>query len=203
MTFHVFPGEKISYGITVLLALAVFLSITSATLPRSGDRVPALTYYMCVALCASFLEVVDSILIVYLYSLKKKRDKDIKTLEKLKGPIASWCAKTPAKKRASFGDVVGLKTTSGNAVYPEFISGVQVSTDKIGDAMQNDAKVGLGNGEKSNVCTQDNTVDDTPRKEDAHNKYTVVCQYIDLVSFIVFLLMWLIVTLVYFIQVTQ
>ncbi|KAK0064745.1 acetylcholine receptor subunit alpha, partial [Biomphalaria pfeifferi] len=59
-------GEKISYGITVLLALSVFLSIVGSLLPRSGEATPKLTIYLFLLLIISMLTVIDSIIIVYL-----------------------------------------------------------------------------------------------------------------------------------------
>ncbi|CAL1535034.1 unnamed protein product, partial [Lymnaea stagnalis] len=60
-------GEKIGYGITVLLALSVFMSIVSGMLPRSSLNMPNVTIYLFFLLFLSMLTVIDSIIIVYLH----------------------------------------------------------------------------------------------------------------------------------------
>ncbi|XP_059159006.1 acetylcholine receptor subunit beta-like 1 [Physella acuta] len=59
-------GEKIGYGITVLLALSVFMSIVGGMLPRSSLSMPNVTIYLFILLIISMLTVIDSIVIVYL-----------------------------------------------------------------------------------------------------------------------------------------
>ncbi|KAH9488924.1 hypothetical protein Btru_058749 [Bulinus truncatus] len=60
-------GEKISYGTTVLMALSMFLSMVSGMLPRSSTDLPRITVYLFLLLIISVLTVVDSILIVHLH----------------------------------------------------------------------------------------------------------------------------------------
>ncbi|XP_059159007.1 acetylcholine receptor subunit beta-like 1 [Physella acuta] len=59
-------GEKIGYGITVLLALSVFMCIVMGMLPRSSRSMPNVTIYLFILLIISMLTVIDSIVIVYL-----------------------------------------------------------------------------------------------------------------------------------------
>ncbi|XP_059154940.1 neuronal acetylcholine receptor subunit alpha-6-like [Physella acuta] len=75
-------GEKIAYGITVLLALSVFMSIVSAMLPRSSTM-PRVTVYLFILLTISVLTVVDSIFIVYIYHMEEKEENHQKAKEKL------------------------------------------------------------------------------------------------------------------------
>ncbi|XP_059154939.1 neuronal acetylcholine receptor subunit alpha-6-like [Physella acuta] len=74
-------GEKIAYGITVLLALSVFMSIVSAMLPRSSTM-PRVTVYLFILLTISVLTVVDSIFIVYIYHMEEKEENLQKAKEK-------------------------------------------------------------------------------------------------------------------------
>ncbi|XP_067675943.1 neuronal acetylcholine receptor subunit alpha-3-like [Haliotis asinina] len=57
-------GEKVSYAITCLLALTVFMSIVGELLPRSSDNIPKVTMYLTCLLFTSVLSVVATILIV-------------------------------------------------------------------------------------------------------------------------------------------
>ncbi|XP_067673904.1 neuronal acetylcholine receptor subunit alpha-3-like [Haliotis asinina] len=57
-------GEKVSYAITCLLALTVFMSIVSELLPKSSDNIPMVTVYLTCLLGISVLSVIATILIV-------------------------------------------------------------------------------------------------------------------------------------------
>ncbi|XP_046560419.1 neuronal acetylcholine receptor subunit alpha-3-like [Haliotis rubra] len=57
-------GEKVSYAITCLLSLTVFMSIVSELLPKSSDNIPMVTLYLTCLLGISVLSVVATILIV-------------------------------------------------------------------------------------------------------------------------------------------
>ncbi|XP_046560407.1 neuronal acetylcholine receptor subunit alpha-7-like [Haliotis rubra] len=57
-------GEKVSYAITCLLSLTVFMSIVSGLLPKSSDNIPKVTVYLTCLLGVSVLSVVATILII-------------------------------------------------------------------------------------------------------------------------------------------
>ncbi|XP_046560401.1 neuronal acetylcholine receptor subunit alpha-3-like [Haliotis rubra] len=57
-------GEKVSYAITCLLSLTVFMSIVSEILPKSSDNIPMVTLYLTCLLGISVLSVVATIFIV-------------------------------------------------------------------------------------------------------------------------------------------
>ncbi|XP_071114294.1 neuronal acetylcholine receptor subunit alpha-3-like [Haliotis cracherodii] len=57
-------GEKVSYAITCLLSLTVFMSIVSGLLPKTSDNIPLVTVYMTSLLVISVLSVVATIFIV-------------------------------------------------------------------------------------------------------------------------------------------
>ena len=54
-------GEKISYSVTILLAMSVFLSIVSTILPRNSDDVCLLAVYLLINLILGVLAVVFTI----------------------------------------------------------------------------------------------------------------------------------------------
>ncbi|GFN86573.1 acetylcholine receptor subunit alpha [Plakobranchus ocellatus] len=66
-------GEKISFGITVLLALSVFLSIIASMLPRSSKSMPLMVRYIFCLLIISVLTVVDSIIIVRIHHMEQEQ----------------------------------------------------------------------------------------------------------------------------------
>ncbi|XP_059159024.1 neuronal acetylcholine receptor subunit beta-2-like [Physella acuta] len=60
-------GEKIGFGITVLLALSMSMSLISGMLPKSSLTIPKLTIYLFVLLIISLLTVVDNVIIAFMY----------------------------------------------------------------------------------------------------------------------------------------
>ncbi|XP_071115404.1 neuronal acetylcholine receptor subunit alpha-3-like [Haliotis cracherodii] len=63
-------GEKVSYGITCLLSLSVFMSIVSGLLPNSSDNIPLVTLYLTCLFGISVLSVVTTIFIVMIDTRK-------------------------------------------------------------------------------------------------------------------------------------
>ncbi|XP_005099539.2 neuronal acetylcholine receptor subunit alpha-6-like [Aplysia californica] len=105
-------GEKISYGITVLLAVSVFLSIVSSILPRSSDKVPSVTIYLFILLILSSLTVIDSIFIVYLSHQEQEKEKQIKAREKFHSAFnrvkLMQRSVAPMQDRPSLGNMFGF-----------------------------------------------------------------------------------------------
>ena len=60
-------GEKLSYCITVLLALGVFLSIVSAHLPENSNNMAALCFFLMFVLLMSAIICACSVLSIHLY----------------------------------------------------------------------------------------------------------------------------------------
>lgn len=67
-------------GITVVLAISVFLSIISEMLPRSSQEVPYVTIYLFALYVVSVLTVLDSVLIVFLYHVEEVSSKELNSL---------------------------------------------------------------------------------------------------------------------------
>ncbi|XP_053373016.1 neuronal acetylcholine receptor subunit alpha-6-like [Mercenaria mercenaria] len=64
-------GERISYCITVLLAVAVFMTIVSDMLPRSSEPVPLISYKLMIDMILSSLIVVVAVLNLRVYNKDK------------------------------------------------------------------------------------------------------------------------------------
>jgi hypothetical protein len=62
-------GERLSYAITVLLAITVFLTSVSETLPKTSQPMSILSYYLLSNISISILICFFSILIVRLHSI--------------------------------------------------------------------------------------------------------------------------------------
>ncbi|XP_060573539.1 acetylcholine receptor subunit alpha-like [Ruditapes philippinarum] len=60
-------GERISYCITVLLSIAVFMTIVSDTLPKSSEPVPVISYKLMVDMITSALMTLVTILNLRVY----------------------------------------------------------------------------------------------------------------------------------------
>ena len=60
-------GERVSYSITVLLSIAVFLTIVSDTLPRTSEPLPIISYFLVISLVISAIITVAAILNLVLY----------------------------------------------------------------------------------------------------------------------------------------
>ncbi|XP_055894108.1 acetylcholine receptor subunit alpha-like [Biomphalaria glabrata] len=183
-------GEKIGFGITVLLALAVFLSMVSTMLPRSSKTMPKITIFLFLLLVISLLTVVDSIIIVYLHHLEEKEGKLLRAKNKYKSAankIRSLtkavtkpdCSQTKSQKN---GDVSPVEVISSRL----FETSLPVVINEHGTPGKNI------DGSKP---LKDN--------KNEHNKYRLIGKYIDFVSFIVFLIIWICVTIGFMLDITS
>ncbi|XP_055894100.1 acetylcholine receptor subunit alpha-like isoform X2 [Biomphalaria glabrata] len=166
-------GEKISYGITVLLALSVFLSIVGSLLPRSGEATPKLTIYLFLLLIISMLTVIDSIIIVYL----AHKDEQETMHRRAKENFQSAFSKTQTLTKT-------VSVMRNNKVHAD----LDKRQDRI--MMLTDA---LKPRSPSFVNAHEDVHDAKENK--GVNKYRLIGKHIDCVSLIVFLILWLLVTL--------
>ena len=67
-------GERVSYSITVLLAIAVFMTIISDTLPKKSEPLPLISYFLLIDLIISALTSVLTILNLRLYHKDETQD---------------------------------------------------------------------------------------------------------------------------------
>lgn len=71
-------GERVSYAITVLLSIAVFMTIVSDTLPKTSEPLPIISYFMMIDLINSAIISLFTVLNLRIYH--KKED----------APIPNW-----------------------------------------------------------------------------------------------------------------
>ena len=95
-------GERVSYSVTVLLALAVFMTLVGDNLPKTSEPMPILSYYLMILLIMSTLMTVTTILNLKIYFKK--------------GPV-SPCIKFLFRILCCFRCRFGRKTDD-NKVYP-------------------------------------------------------------------------------------
>ncbi|RUS86580.1 hypothetical protein EGW08_005661 [Elysia chlorotica] len=177
-------GEKISYGITVLLALAVFMSIVGDMLPRSSDVVPLVTIYLFVLLIISVLTVMVAIIIVWLHhkdeqetkrqkatSTFKSVFKKVRILNRATTPISTVMEKTPSE----LSDVENGDPSPARKINQ--------------GASLLDAVKKLGNPER--------VLPPVPNEERRVNNYKLIGRHIDTIAFFAFTFVWLSVTLAF------
>ncbi|XP_067673906.1 neuronal acetylcholine receptor subunit alpha-3-like [Haliotis asinina] len=104
-------GEKVSYAITCLLALTVFMSIVSGLLPKSSDNIPMVTMYLTCLLCISVLSVVATILIVMKDHAKATKTDQLSPLF----VIPRFCSLSFPGSRRKVMDQVQLDSKTGGS----------------------------------------------------------------------------------------
>ncbi|KAK6976614.1 neuronal acetylcholine receptor subunit beta-3 [Biomphalaria glabrata] len=186
-TIPVESGEKIGYGITVLLALSVFMSIISGMLPRSST-LPRVTIYLFILLAISVLTVVDSIIIVYIYHKEEKEEKHIKA----KKGFQSAFTKIKHMHRAVAPENTTKKT-------PALLDTIAKNPEKI---FKTQASVVSTVSTESSPPTYEPAQEFNQKGDNVNrNKYKLIGKYIDLVSFVIFFVVWLAVTLAFMIDI--
>ena len=63
-------GERVSYAITVLLSIAVFMTIVSDTLPKTSEPLPLISYLLMISLIISSIIAVITIFNLRLFHKK-------------------------------------------------------------------------------------------------------------------------------------
>ncbi|KAK3778453.1 hypothetical protein RRG08_014080 [Elysia crispata] len=168
-------GEKISYGITVLLALSVFMSIMSSMLPWSSESMPLLISYIFILMAISVLTVVDSIVIVGLHHMEEKEEKSQKVKANFKAalPKINYFRKAvaPLQKLPSFPDDLRVQDETGvTTQYTEDREPIEKSLPPF-------------------------PIISKSKEEPTINKFRLIGKYIDMVSLAVFGVIWVSVTL--------
>ncbi|XP_059158996.1 neuronal acetylcholine receptor subunit alpha-6-like [Physella acuta] len=168
-------GEKIGYGITVLLALSVYMSIVSSLLPSSSLTTPKLTLYLFILLIISMLTVIDSIIIVFLHNLEEKAVVHFKAQENFKSAFSKvknlQRAVTPATKMTR-------NTVNGKQSLANFKEATSCSEEAPPYS-------------STDMSSNQDDNRETPRR----NKYKMIGKHIDAISFVVFFFIWISVTL--------
>ena len=60
-------GERISYSITVMLSIAVYMTIVSSALPKSSEPVPLISYFTMICLALSALITIVAVMNIRLF----------------------------------------------------------------------------------------------------------------------------------------
>ncbi|XP_059158988.1 acetylcholine receptor subunit delta-like [Physella acuta] len=167
-------GEKIGYGITVLLALTVYMSIVSNMLPSSSLSTPRLTLYLFILLIFSMLTVIDSIVIVFIDNLEEKEVAHLKAKANFRSALHYF---TNFKTASN-----STKRLAVNVPYPR-------GQQPIMDAQSHVEDINL-----QQVDPEDRQTKNHNSPKTMENKYRLIGKHIDLISFLVFFVIWLGVT---------
>uniref|UniRef100_A0A2C9M020 Neurotransmitter-gated ion-channel transmembrane domain-containing protein n=1 Tax=Biomphalaria glabrata TaxID=6526 RepID=A0A2C9M020_BIOGL len=189
-------GEKISYVITVQMALSVFLSMVSSMLPSSSLTMPTVIVYLFILLIISMLTVIDSIITVHLYHLKTKEDLQQKTKEQFKRAadkvvsikkIMSAISKPEVNDASSVTTATSTATGAASLTRPNYPDPALLQPPFYTEEKDiNELLAALKSVSAINHV----------------NKYKVVGQHVDTVSLVVFLAVWVAVTIGFFIDMT-
>ncbi|KAK3788232.1 hypothetical protein RRG08_029028 [Elysia crispata] len=178
-------GEKISYGITVLLALTVFMSIMSGMLPSSSESMPLIISYIFILLTISVLTVVDSVIIVRLHHMEEKEEK----FQKAK---ANYQSVVPKIGRLRVAVSPLHKPTASTEDIPAAKSFSLPRAKSFDMDLVNDIR-----SPKRSTSTTSKSTDKVKV-----NKYKLIGKHIDLVSLIVFGFAWMSVTVGFMASIT-
>ena len=120
MSFMVFllppeSGERMSYSITILLALIVFLTIISETIPKKSSPLPLLLYFVGLYMLQSVLVTLATILNLRLYYKDEKN------------PVPAWLCSCLRKRKTcheiSSESKMEQECVSNQAVEPTLANG--------------------------------------------------------------------------------
>ncbi|KAI8798513.1 acetylcholine receptor subunit delta [Biomphalaria glabrata] len=125
-------GEKISYGITVLLSLSVYMSTVSGMLPRSSLTLPNVIIYLFILLVLSMITVIGSIIIVLLHNMEEKEE----TQQKIRANFTAAVAKTSLLRQA----VSSLSTSNKISNFAPIPHVPNAQSDVISDEVNKEIK---------------------------------------------------------------
>ncbi|GFR86377.1 neuronal acetylcholine receptor subunit alpha-3 [Elysia marginata] len=168
-------GEKISYGITVLLALTVFMSIMSGMLPRSSETMPLVIYYIFILLTISVLTVVDAVIIVRLHHMEEKEERS----QKAKSNFKAVLPKLGVLRAAVAPHSDNHNPENPHPARSDGQKGKPLNIDRVTNLKRSKSTISNFTGSK-----------DEPKV----NKYKLIGKYIDRVSLVVFGVIWVSVT---------
>ena len=175
-------GEKISYGITVYLALCFVFYMVGDSLPESSDKTPAVSIYIFVLIVISTLSLLDSIIIVRLYhrEIKGASYLEIKSNSLDKTVDISSPSSTLTSVKSS--EILNLSKSQRNAIFTVHQEEGFPSYDY--------------------ALEEENKTKEMPDWE-IPTKKKLFSQKVDRISYTVFFVVWIITTLVYIFHVTK
>ena len=194
-------GQRISYAVTMLLALTVFLSIVSDRIPHSAKNIPRITVYICVTMTLSAITLIECIATELLHGLKRRSsspEDDVHDVDEHNlGTVLS----------DSVVNLVHMAPVA--APVPEPIIELDLAT--AGSSSIHSSLESIGRGRLPvNMGDYDGGLETTGHRvhsgvevtdgEVTSNRYTVVCKYIDLASLVLYFCVWIAMTVFIFIE---
>ncbi|KAL4222926.1 hypothetical protein ACF0H5_018966 [Mactra antiquata] len=171
-------GERISYNITMLLAVAVFLTLVGDNLPKTSSPMSIFSYYLVTILALSVLFVIANI-----FSLRCYFRKDEETIHRHWRKVIKFSKLDFSKCRSK----VHAETSSEDAIQKEHAFDVENS-----DSMKNKQSNGIKKDSQSVISLgQIDNCDNTSWQD--------ISKAIDRLSFAIGLFLTLISTLIFFI----
>lgn len=116
-------GERVSYSVTVLLALAVFMTLVGDNLPKTSEPMSVLSYYLMCLLILSTLMTVTTIFNLKIYHKKSQVPACVKSFVRILNCV-------PCRFRKKF-------LTQKNKVSPKEVSNIKFITVQANVSQQN------------------------------------------------------------------
>lgn len=113
-------GERVSYSVTVLLALAVFMTLVGDNLPKTSEPMSVLSYYLMSLLILSTLMTVTTIFNLKVYHKRSQVPACVKSFVRILNCVPCRFRKTflANKNRVSPKKVSNVKFITVQAVVP-------------------------------------------------------------------------------------
>ncbi|GFN86572.1 neuronal acetylcholine receptor subunit alpha-7 [Plakobranchus ocellatus] len=178
-------GEKISYGITVLLALSVFMSIMSGLLPMSSESMPLVISYIFSLMVISVLTVVNSVIIVRLHHMEEKEERSHRIRENFQSTLP--------KIKALQNCVHPLEHAVNALQEPKVQNTLSNGQAKIANTQEDETR---------RMSTSSLSPSEISKTAGRVNKYKLVGKHIDMISLVVFGTVWIGTTLGFMIAIT-
>ncbi|KAH9488469.1 Acetylcholine receptor subunit beta-like 1 [Bulinus truncatus] len=179
-------GEKIGYGITVLLSLSVYMSTVSGMLPRSSLTLPNVIIYLFILLILSMITVISSIIIVVINSLEEKQDIQMRAQDNFSTALS--------KVKVLLRAVSAMKSSDKftKIRWPHF----KANSDKPGLANDSDQTSPRPRSDQtSHTPVPDPATDESVAPLRRVNRYKLIGRHINMVLFLVFLCIYIAITL--------
>ncbi|KAK0064709.1 neuronal acetylcholine receptor subunit beta-3 [Biomphalaria pfeifferi] len=151
-------------------------------LPRSSKSMPEVTLYLFILLIISMLTVLDSIVIVCLHHMEEKETKHLRAKHNYKSAIK----KVTTLRQA----VTGLNGHAPTGVSKVGLSAIAAKLREQGNAKMIHVPESPDKGNNQ----ENDSLDNDQKSYAEYNKYKIIGKYIDKVSLVVFLVVWLAVT---------
>ncbi|XP_072039654.1 acetylcholine receptor subunit alpha-like [Amphiura filiformis] len=169
-------GEKVSLGITNLLAVVLFQQLIGDTLPPSSTAMPIISYYFAPMILIGCLSIVSGVLVAALYHKEKVK------------PVPEWLRKifglsSPAKSSINEYrlDTRALDNTIDSSTTPILANNRELLGTKknSADTISNGHEIPLveyPDGHAKRVCEKEGLRD---QLDDYHNEWLKIASVVD------------------------